>query len=52
MSSYVYLDDVVQAMKKGIESEVRNETFNIAFKEPVTLTTLLLEISHVLESVS
>ncbi|XP_063692743.1 uncharacterized protein LOC134824701 [Bolinopsis microptera] len=50
VSSYVYLDDVVQAFKKGIESEVRNETFNIAFKEPVTLTTLLLEISHVLES--
>ena len=51
VSSYVYLDDLVQAIKQGIDKEVRNETFNIAFKEPVTLTTLLLEISHVLDSV-
>jgi len=50
VSSYVYLDDVVQAIRKGIDTDVRNETFNIAFKEPVTLTTLLLEMSHVLDS--
>ena len=52
MSSYVYLDDLVRVIMKGIESDVRNEIFNIAFKEPVTLTTLLLEMSQVLNSVN
>ncbi|KAL5247693.1 hypothetical protein ACHWQZ_G019547 [Mnemiopsis leidyi] len=50
VSSYVYLDDLVRVIMKGIESDVRNEIFNIAFKEPVTLTTLLLEMSQVLNS--